>query len=162
METIDNYIKEALITKSNINKIANANKRGGFDIDNITALPKINFDKPKENDADSLEEWLKENDLMPNIDNIEGHKIEWTVYAGSLNYGLYLAFDFVEISTFGEITILCIEKEGIRKVEAVIPIKLKVTNTLSLLKENKKLREELQRIIWHLEDILDKKEIDIH
>lgn len=58
MKTIDTYIKEALITKSNIKNAAKANQRS-------KEFPKLDFDEASEECAEELQEYLEENNLMP-------------------------------------------------------------------------------------------------
>ena len=58
METIDKYIKEALITKSNIKNAAKTNQKP-------KDFPKLDFDETTVECAEELQEYLEENNLMP-------------------------------------------------------------------------------------------------
>ena len=75
MKTIDTYIKEAFITKTNIAKTRKANLQ----------FPDVDFEEGSDEDAKVIEDWLCENNLMPDVlysapDEPNGH---WLVELGT-------------------------------------------------------------------------------
>lgn len=92
MKQIVNYIKEAFITKANIKTAANANK-DRFNVSNLTPFPKLQFHPANDKSAKMLSQWLSENNLFPEIDEIKGKPGKWIVWVGISAYCVSFKFD---------------------------------------------------------------------
>ncbi len=111
MKQIVNYIKEAFITKANIDKARKANDAdtSRYDIGKLTPFPTITFNKTNIKDAFLLNGWLKENHLFPKIRKINGRKGKWQAHAGVGNV-YYISFIFDEyVRPFGDNILVMIE-----------------------------------------------------
>lgn len=93
MKTIDTYIKEALLTKSNIEDARKAN----------IPFPEVDFDEPDEDDAKEIEKWIKDNGLEPDFHLTTSDKNEpsghWGVEPGvgrPVHYMFCYIFDKVQ------------------------------------------------------------------